>query len=660
MEAVLKDLVQPLIQEQINALRASLTDEITQLKTSLSAEVKTVKESVETIQLAQEWLRREVTGVKLAHSQFQNTIRLLRDWGDGVTDKAAAAETSAAAAAQAVAATTTALQAAQEKHARLDESVTVLVERVEGLTTKVEALEEESQIPLRPTLALTPDGKAFTLEMRQAGRRSQSIGSQHSHQRQPTPQRHGIKSEHTERALPVQQPFSKQGLTAPVRPSLEANEADELYESTPVHLRRRQSDTTGDIQKNATLTPYLEQPSALSLRNRRLESVCSSVTMFGGDGNPRLHRTLIRPPVPAFTDTQAIVPRQEATIRESIEPADGENDATTSDLNVVAPASSPPRGMNTHDVKEPSGEHEEPYDDDDEEPISPHDKAKRRAPKQPPTETESVVSSQIGARKLKRRKTSNQDTTANTERTQREPSVPESECIVVAHPQRDAALREAQQQKDDIESVEAFGLAGELLDTVGNIVERSDASVNSIAATATNKQPLAQRTGNNTQQRTASHPKLADILSQWGVRPERVEKGKENHTPSTERETQVTEGSPAGGKEPTNPNTKQSQVPIPSAPAVQKATPTDISAITTRRTARATTKRKLPNDEVTPDEAIRAGIMEATTSRPAKTTKTTTKCDACKKSKSRKKCTHAIDAEDEGATDALDGEMHLS
>ncbi|KAK5689466.1 hypothetical protein LTR17_026241 [Elasticomyces elasticus] len=659
MEAVLKDLVQPLIREQIEALRASLTDEITQLKTSLSAEFKTVKESVETIQLAQEWLRREITGVKLAHSQFQNTIRLLRGWGDGVTDKAAAAETSAAAAAQAVAATTTALQAAQEKNARLEESVAGLRERTETLATKVEAL-EESQLSLEPQLVPTPDGKAFTVEMRQGVRRSQSIGSQHSQQRQPTPQQHGIKTEHAERAQP---PVSKQGATASAHQSLEA---DELYESTPVHLRRRQNEHTSLIQKHATLTPYLEQPSALSLRNRRLESVCSSVTMFGGDENPRLHRTLVRPPVPVFTDTRAIAPQQEAMIRESIEPADGENDATTSDLNDEAPASSPPRGMNIHDVKEPSGEHEEQYDDDDEEPISPHDKAKRRAPRQPPKGTESVVSSQIGARKLKRRKTSDQHKAANTERTQREPSVPESDCIVVARPRRDEAIREAQHQTDDSESVDAFGLAGELLTTVGGVEGKSEASVNTTAGTASgpftavNKQPLAQRTGNDTQQRTSSQPELADILSQWGARPERVDKGKENHTVSTESGTQVMKGGPAGGKEPTIPNTKHGQVPIPSAPAVQEATLTDVSEITTRRTARATTKRKLPADELTPDDAIRAGIMEATTSRTAKTTKATTKCDACKKSKSRKKCTHAIDAEDEGAADALEEEMDLS
>ncbi|KAK4950453.1 hypothetical protein LTR10_011435 [Elasticomyces elasticus] len=659
MEAVLKDLVQPLIQEQINALRASLTDEITQLKTSLSAEFKTVKESVETIGLAQEWLRREVTGVKLAHSQFQKTIRLLRGWGDGVTDKAAAVETSAAGALQAVAATTTALQAAQEKNARLEESVAGLRERTETLATKVEAL-EESQLSLEPQLVPTSDGKAFTVEMRQGVRRSQSIGSQHSQQWQPTPQQHGIKTEHAERA---QLPLSKQGVTVSAHQSLEA---DELYESTPVHLRRRQNEHTSLIQKNATLTPYLEQPSALSLRNRRLESVCSSITMFGGDENPRLHRTLVRPPVPVFTDTRAIAPQQEAMIRDSIEPADGENDATSSDLNDVAPASSPPQGMNTHDVEEPSGEHEESQDDADEEPISPQEKAKRRAPKQAPKETESVISSQAGARKLKRRKTSDQHMASNTERTQRAPSVPESDCIVVAHPRRDATIRGAQHQTDDSESVDAFGLAGELLTTVGGVEGKSEASVNTTAATvsgpftAVNKQPLAQRTGNNTQQRTSSQPKLADILSQWGARPERVEKGQENHTPSTQGEAQAMKGGAVSGKEPTIPNTRQGQGPIPSAPAVQEATLTDISAITTRRTARATTKRKLPNDEVTPDEAIRAGIMEATTSRTARTTKTTTRCDACKKSKSRKKCTHAIDAEDEGAADALDEEMDLS
>ncbi|KAK4891003.1 hypothetical protein LTR27_010334 [Elasticomyces elasticus] len=638
MEAVLKDLVQPLIQEQINALRASLTDEITQLKTSLSTEFKTVKESVETIQLAQEWLRREVTGVKLARSQFQNTIRLLRGWGDGVTDKAAAAETSAAGALQAVAATTTALQAAQEKNARLEESVAGLRERTETLAAKVEAL-EESQFSLEPQLVPTPDGKAFTVEMRQGVRRSQSIGSQHSQQRQPTPQQHRIKTEHAERAQP---PVSKQGATASAHQSLEA---DELYESTPVHLRRRQNEHTSLVEKHATLTPYLEQPSALSLRNRRLESVCSSVIMFGGDENPRLHRTLVRPPVPVFTETRAIAPRQEAMIRESIEPADGQND---SDLDGVALASSPPRGMTTHKVIEPSGEHEEHNDDDDEEPISPQDKAKRRAPKQAMKEIDSVVSSQIGARKLKRRKTSDQHTAANTERTQRDPSVPESDNIVVARPQRTAAIREAQHQTDDLESVDAFGLAGELLTTVGGVEGKSEASVNTTAATvpgpftAVNKQPLAQRTGNNTQQRTSSQPKLADILSH------------------TESGTQVIKGGPAGGKESTIPNTKQGQVPIPSAPAVQEATLTNISAITTRRTARATTKRKLPNDEVTPDQAIRAGVMEATTSRTAKTSKAATKCDACKKSKSRKKCTHAIDADDEGAADAQDKGMDLS
>ncbi|KAK3630279.1 hypothetical protein LTR56_017567 [Elasticomyces elasticus] len=658
MEAVLKDLVQPLIQEQIDALRASLTDDITQLKTSLTTEFKTVQDSVETIQLAQEWLRREITGVKLAHSQFQNTIRLLRGWGDGVTDKAAAAETSAAAAAQAVAATTTALQAAQEKNARLEESVAGLRERTETLATKVEAL-EESQFSLEPQLVPTPDGKAFTVEMRQGVRRSQSIGSQHSQQRQPTPQQHGIKTEHAERAQP---PVSKRGATASARQSLEA---DELYESTPVHLRRRQNEHTSLIQKNATLTPYLEQPSALSLRNRRLESVCSSVTMFGGDENPRLYRTLVRPPVPVFTDTRAIAPWQEAMIRESIEPADGENDATASDLNDAAPASSPPRGMDTHDVKEPSGEHEEQYDDDDEEPISPHDKAKRRAPRQPPKGTESVVSSQIGARKLKRRKTSDQHMAANTERTQRDPSVPESDNIVVARPQRDAAIREAQHQTDDSESVDAFGFAGELLTTVGGVEDKSEANVNTTAATASapftavNKQPLAQRTGNNTQQRTSSKPKLADILSQWGARPERVEKGKENHTPSTGGETQALKGGAVSGKEPTIPNTKQGQMPTPSAPAVQEAVLEDTATGTTRRTARTTTKRKLPDDEITPDEAIRAAVKEATTSRMAKP-KAATKCDACKKSKSRKKCTHAIDADDEGAAEPQDEEMDLS
>ncbi|KAK5679595.1 hypothetical protein LTS10_008416 [Elasticomyces elasticus] len=449
MEAVLKDLVQPLIQEQINPLRASLTEEITQLKTSLSAEFNTVKESVETIQLAQEWLRREVIGVKLAHSQFQNTIRLLRGWGDGVTDKAAAAETSAAGALQAVAATTTALQAAQEKNARLEESVAELRERTEILATKVEAL-EESQLSLEPQLVPTPDGKAFTVEMRQGVRRSQSIGSQHSQQRQPTPQQHGIKAEHVERALPLQPPVSKHGGTAISRPSLED---DELYESTPAHLRRRQSDNTGLSQKHATLTPYLEQSSALSLRNRRLESVCSSVTMFGGDENPRLHRTLVRPPMPVFTNTQAIAPRPEATIRESIEPVEGQNDGDLADVSL---ASSPPRGMTTNDLEEQSGEHEESHDDDDEEPISPQDKAKQRAPKQALKETEPMVPSQAGARKLKRRKTSNQNTAANTERTQRDPSVPESDCIVVARPRRDAALREAQHQTDDPESVDAL------------------------------------------------------------------------------------------------------------------------------------------------------------------------------------------------------------
>ncbi|KAK5679594.1 hypothetical protein LTS10_008415 [Elasticomyces elasticus] len=106
-------------------------------------------------------------------------------------------------------------------------------------------------------------------------------------------------------------------------------------------------------------------------------------------------------------------------------------------------------------------------------------------------------------------------------------------------------------------------------------------------------------------------------------------------------------------------------MPIASASAVQEAVPAGTAAVTSRRTARATTKRKLPDDEITPDEAIRAEIKEATTSRTAKTqqaktTKAATKCDACKKSKSRKKCTHAIDAEDEGVADALDEEMDLS
>ncbi|TKA66343.1 hypothetical protein B0A55_08241 [Friedmanniomyces simplex] len=582
------------VEKQMIALEESLTGKAIQWKAAI---VEEEKASLATFAMqvkgSQATLRLEVEDVQAAQQKYQTTTQLLLESRDELTNRVVDLQIQLERAARTVASTKAAVDEGTKRYGRLEEIVAGMREQHNALVTKVHTL-EQAQESATPSITHTDDGRLVVTLPPQNGPNNftaRAASDQHLSLK-------GI-AEAGQQASTPDLFHTPQVEPSMGHLSLERRGSEDLYNATPgfEHERKRQEFVRGQERAGpASGTNWaFEHASALPIRGRRVEGGASSVTNFGDEGNPRLHRASAKPAMPMLSDDRAA-----SSVGESVE--------------VDLP-----------------GVH-------DDEPKPPQSKEIRSTPDQAstlglediaPSSASTGLLTNIEMKHKRQKLTSTTATSviwAVSDQASRDApghrieengrSLPDGDTIVVA-PRRIAPGH----RPEDFDVVNA--VEHNLLDQE-ETMEDSGQKTLKTASTASVFSAVHEP-------KEADNP-ASDVLRQWKPRAERIKRETQLSAPSPVDKTEEMEGIAFGESSRGTRNRR------PSRKSEEQDPEGTAAAGATRRSARGPVKRKPRDDETTPEEAVRElEAADLKQKREAKAARVPA-CAVCRKAKT--KCEH--------------------
>ncbi|TKA64606.1 hypothetical protein B0A55_10301 [Friedmanniomyces simplex] len=600
------------VEKQIHALEESLTGKAIQWKAAIVEEEKaSLATFAEQVKGSQAALRLEIEDVQAAQQQCQMTTRLLLESRDELANRVVNLQTQLERAARTVASTKAAVDEGKERYGRLEEIVAGMREQHNALVTKVHTL-EQAQESATPSITHTDDGRLVVTLPPQSSPNNftaRAASDQHLSLK-------GI-AEAAQQASTPDLFYTPQVEPSVGHSSLETDSSEDFYNATPGYERerKRQEFLRGQQRAGpASGTNWaFDHASALSIRGRRVEGGASSVTYFGDEGIPRLHRARAKPPVPMFSDNRAPssvcesieaglpgADDDEPALAQSEERRNTPGQASTVGLEDIAPSSASTGLLSNFET-----EHK-----------------RQKLTSTAATSIIRAVSDQAS-----------QD--ASGHRTEDNGhSLPGSDTIVVA-PRRIAPGH----RPEDLDVVNA--VEHNLLDNKERMKDSSQKTPETASTasvfTAVHEpkevdNPDQRSTGREYYTSSPQHTTVSGVLRLWKPRAERIEKETQLSAPSPVGENEEMEGIAFGESSRGTRNRR------PSRKSEEQDADSTAAAAATRRSARGPMKRKPRDDEITPEEAVRE--LEAANlkqKREAKAAKLPA-CRACRRAKT--KCEH--------------------